>query len=94
MLPATIFQREPAKDFEGKIVNISELFRTSYTLDDGSTHYGGRLLKGLSVQDSVHSYANSGGEEYFKKDSSGVYREILWTQINSESSIYEWHFKK
>ena len=54
----------------------------------GLTNY---LLKGLAVQDSVHHYANSGSVEYFKKDSLGIYKEILW--IQNDDGIYECHFK-
>ena len=95
MAPFIIFKsackQEPGKDLSGKIVSV---FGTSYVLDDGTSHFMGRRLKGLAVQDSVHSYINSATVEYFKRDSTGAYREILWTKTDNDMDIYEWYFKK
>ncbi len=80
------------KDVTGKIIEVSDLIHTGFKVDDGSSHSMGMLYKGLAVTDSVHHWRN-GDWEYFKKDSTGAYHEIIWILKDTSYSLYEWHFK-
>ena len=80
------------KDVSGKIIEVTELFHTSFKVDDGSSHSMGPLYRGLAVEDSVHHWRN-GDWEYFKKDSADNYHEIIWINKDYHDNVYEWHFK-
>ena len=80
---------EPDKEVAGKVISVRGGSHTEYLLDDGAGYrFAGYNRGSLEAGDSVHRYVMA-ETEFYKKDTAGVWREILFDEKDPKG----WHFK-